>query len=166
MFRNRFRLVTVWHLEATLHEVGALIEELVADASTLLRVWSEVFRNVTVVERGRADGFGRVLDLETKGWLPYRLNWRARCTQVRPLQRYVQSASGDFEGQAVWTLEEAGGGVRVRLDWRLRANKQVIRRFAFLAKPIFTANHRWAMKRGEESLKRELRRLRELARAA
>jgi hypothetical protein len=27
---------------------------------------------------------------------------------------------------------------------------------SFLFKPIFAANHRWAMARGEESLKREL----------
>lgn len=166
MFRNRFHLVTVWRLDATLQEVGALIQDLVGDASLLSRVWSAVILGATVVEPGRADGRGRVVDLETKGWLPYTLRWRARCTHVRPLQRYVQDASGDFEGQAVWTLHETDGGVLVRLDWRLRANKEIIRRFAFLAKPLFTANHRWAMKRGEESLNRELRRRREPARAA
>jgi hypothetical protein len=48
----------------------------------------------------------------------------------------------------------------VTYDWRIRAEKPLLRAFSFVLKPIFAANHRWAMARGEESLALELRRRR------
>jgi hypothetical protein len=48
----------------------------------------------------------------------------------------------------------------VTYDWLLRADKPLLRRLSWLLKPIFAANHRWAMARGEESLKLELARRR------
>ena len=47
---------------------------------------------------------------------------------------------------------------RVEYDWRIRAEKGVLKRFSFLARPVFAANHRWAMARGEQSLRLELAR--------
>jgi hypothetical protein len=35
-----------------------------------------------------------------------------------------------------------------------------LRRLTWLLRPVFAANHRWAMARGEESLRLELRRCR------
>jgi hypothetical protein len=40
----------------------------------------------------------------------------------------------------------------------VRADKPLLRYGSWFVKPIFAANHRWAMARGEESLKRELER--------
>jgi hypothetical protein len=40
----------------------------------------------------------------------------------------------------------------------VRADKPLLRYGSWFFKPIFAANHRWAMARGEESLKRELER--------
>jgi hypothetical protein len=48
--------------------------------------------------------------------------------------------------------------VDILFDWRLDANKPLIRYLSFLLKPIFAANHRWAMARGEEGLRSELAR--------
>jgi hypothetical protein len=45
-------------------------------------------------------------------------------------------------------------------DWRIRADKPLLRYGSFVFRPIFGANHRWAMARGEESLNLELRRRR------
>jgi hypothetical protein len=42
----------------------------------------------------------------------------------------------------------------------VRADKPILRYGSFILKPIFAANHRWAMARGEESLARELLRRR------
>jgi hypothetical protein len=44
--------------------------------------------------------------------------------------------------------------------WRVRASKPLLRRLTWLLRPVFAANHRWAMARGEESLRLELRRRR------
>ena len=92
----------------------------------------------------------------TRGWLPYKLRWESCCTESEPPRRLAITASGDFNGVGVWTLEQDGGFVNATFDWRLTADKPLLRYLSFLFKPIFAANHRWAMARGEESLKREL----------
>ena len=75
-------------------------------------------------------------------------------------------ASGGFDGRGVWTFEQDGRAVDVTYDWRLRAEKPLLRNLSFLLKPLFEANHRWAMKQGEESLKLELLRRRASSDAA
>lgn len=42
--------------------------------------------------------------------------------------------------------------------WRVSAAKPLLRYLSFLLKPVFAANHRWAMKKGEESLRIEIAR--------
>jgi hypothetical protein len=60
----------------------------------------------------------------------------------------------------VWTFTQDGGVVDVVYDWRISAEKPLLRKLSFLLKPLFEANHRWAMARGEESLRLELLRRR------
>ena len=50
--------------------------------------------------------------------------------------------------------------VDLTFDWKIRGDKLLLRYLSFLLKPIFAANHRWAMAKGEESLKLELARRR------
>ena len=50
--------------------------------------------------------------------------------------------------------------VDITYDWRLRAEKPLLRRLSFLLKPLFASNHRWAMAQGEQSLRLELLRRR------
>ena len=44
----------------------------------------------------------------------------------------------------------------ITYDWRIRADKALLKYLSFMFKPMFSANHRWAMAKGEESLKLEL----------
>lgn len=76
---------------------------------------------------------------------------------ARP-NRLELRATGDFDGRGVWNLRQDGDQVGITFDWQLTADKPLLRYFSFLLKPLFAANHRWAMARGEESLKRELAR--------
>jgi hypothetical protein len=48
----------------------------------------------------------------------------------------------------------------VRYDWQVEARKPVLRALTWLLRPIFTANHNWAMRMGEQSLRLELARRR------
>ena len=48
----------------------------------------------------------------------------------------------------------------ITYDWRVSASKPLLRWLTWLLRPVFAANHRWAMARGEESLRLELRRRR------
>jgi len=66
----------------------------------------------------------------------------------------------------VWTFLQDWPVVDVVYDWRIRAEKPILRTLSFLLKPLFSANHRWAMARGEESLALELARRRAISAAA
>jgi hypothetical protein len=101
-----------------------------------------------------------VVDLYTKGFLPYTLRWSFIVTESRGQDGFALEAHGDFEGNGVWTFEQDGPWVNVTYDWRIRADKPLLRRLSFVMKPLFEANHRWAMARGEESLRLELARRR------
>ncbi|HVE47076.1 MAG TPA: hypothetical protein VNA57_10080, partial [Acidimicrobiales bacterium] len=69
-------------------------------------------------------------------------------------------ASGDLEGTGRWTFTQDGPEVAITYDWRVRATKPLLQRLSWLLRPFFAANHLWAMKQGEKSLKLELRRRR------
>ena len=70
------------------------------------------------------------------------------------------SADGDLQGTGRWTFGQDGPEVVITYDWRVSAAKPLLRRLTWLLRPVFAANHRWAMARGEESLRLELRRRR------
>ena len=113
------------------------------------------------LQKGDDDGIGQVYSLYTKGWLPYRLRWNFRVVESRKPFGWTLEAWGDFVGRGSWTFEEDGRWVDITYDWKIRADKPLLRYFSFLLKPIFAANHGWAMTRGEKSLKRELVRRKE-----
>ena len=147
---SEYHFVTRWRVEATREEVAAVL----ADAPALARWWPSVYLSVTK----RPDG---TVDLHTKGWLPYTLRWRFRVTESNPSTGFALEAEGDFVGRGIWTFEQDGCPfVNVTYDWRIRADKPLLRRLAFVMRPLFEANHRWAMARGEESLRLELARRR------
>jgi len=50
-----------------------------------------------------------------------------------------------------WTFEQDGPCVAITYDWRIRADKPLLRRLSWLLKPIFEANHRWAMARAKRA---------------
>jgi hypothetical protein len=50
--------------------------------------------------------------------------------------------------------------VDITYDWRIQAQKPLLRKLSLLLRPVFEANHRWAMAQGEESLRLELARRR------
>jgi hypothetical protein len=162
MFRNAnyFEFVTDWILDGTIEEVRTLIAMATKDPASVVELWSATFLRLDVRTPGDADSRGQVVELRTRGFLPYTLTWRVEMTEVQHLRRYVQVASGDLAGIATWTIEPVVAGVRVRLEWQVRANKPIIRWLAFLLRPLFARNHRWAMARGAEAASRALRAIR------
>ena len=65
-------------------------------------------------------------------------------------------AAGDFVGRGIWSFHEHSDSLDIEFDWRLRAEKPLLKHLSFLLKPLFRWNHRWAMVRGEHGLRREL----------
>ena len=151
-----YHFITRWRVEGTVEEVSDVLE----DAEALVRWWPSVYLAVEVAEPGGAGGVGKVVRLHTRGWLPYTLRWQFRVTESRKPYGWTLEAWGDFTGRGIWTFEEDGPYVDVVYDWKIRADKPLLRYLSFLLKPIFSANHHWAMARGEERLREELARRR------
>jgi len=151
-----YHFITHWRVQGTREEVAQIL----GDATDLPRWWPSVYLDVRVLDQGGADGVGRVVDLWTKGWLPYTLRWRFTTTENNREQGLALRAEGDFAGTGRWTFTQEGDSVDAMYDWRIRAEKPLLRRLTWLMRPAFSANHRWAMQRGEESLKLELQRRR------
>ncbi len=146
MAANEYHFVTHWRVESTIEEVS----ELLGDACDLPRWWPSVYLQVKQPDSGGP------VELLTKGWLPYTLHWFFRVSEWNLPHGFSIEAWGDFEGRGVWTFEQDGPFVEITYDWRISAEKPLLRYLSFLLKPVFSANHRWAMARGEESLKAEL----------
>ena len=153
MATNDYHFITVWRVKSTIEEVS----EIIGDAQGLTRWWPSVYLDINVLEAGGEKGLGKVVDLYTKGWLPYTLRWQFRVTEVRP-DGFSLTAWGDFDGHGIWTFEQDGEWVNITYDWKIKAEKTLLRYFSFIMKPLFAANHRWAMAKGEVSLKLELAR--------
>jgi hypothetical protein len=77
-------------------------------------------------------------------------------TDAQPPSGFSLQAWGDFVGTGIWHLDQEGAWVTITFEWRIRAEKPLLRSLSFLLKPLFAANHRWAMARGMEGLQREL----------
>jgi len=154
MSANDYHFVTHWRVESTIEEVS----DVLGNAVDLTRWWPSVYLAVREIEPGGAGGVGRVVELHTKGWLPYTLHWFFRVTESRSPHGFTLEAWGDFEGRGIWTFMQDGPVANITYDWRIKAEKPLLRNLSFLLKPIFSANHRWAMARGEESLRAELAR--------
>jgi hypothetical protein len=154
MWQSTYHFVSRWRVRGTPEEVYELID----DAAGLARWWPSVYLDVRVLEPGDGARVGQLVSLYTKGWLPYTLRWQFRTTEKRPPEHLALEAWGDFTGRGVWTFLADGPWVDVTYDWQVRAEKPLLRYLSFLLRPVFAANHRWAMAKGEESLKLELAR--------
>jgi hypothetical protein len=154
MANSDYSFLTHWRAEGTPEEVFTLID----DAPGLVRWWPAVWLKAEILEPGDERGIGKLVRFTSKGWLPYILHWNARTTEKVFPERIVLQASGDFEGEGRWSFQADDSQVAIDYRWMIRAHKPLLRYFSFLLRPVFAANHIWAMARGEESLRLELAR--------
>jgi hypothetical protein len=159
---NAYQFISRWRVEGTCGEVA----DVLGDPLALPRWWPSAYLDVWEVRPPDSNGVGRRVKLHTKGWLPYTLRWQFEVVESRYPHGFTIVAAGDFDGRGVWTFEQDGPLVNITYDWRLRAEKPLLRTLSPVLKPLFEANHRWAMARGEESLALELARRRATSDAA
>jgi len=151
---NDYRFETRWRVPATPEEVS----EILGDAMSLPRWWPAVYLEVR--ETGP-----KVYALHTRGRLPYTLRWSFRETRSNAPYGFSLEAWGDLEGTGVWTFTRDGDHTAIHYLWIVHARKPLLRWLSPLLKPVFAANHHWAMARGEESLMREIARRGQLRQA-
>src|SRR5687767_663911 len=98
MTDNEYHFITHWRVRGTVKEVA----ELIGNAPDLARWWPSVYLDVQELEPGDENSVGKVIDLYTKGWLPYTLRWQFRVTEVVRGHSVTLEATGDFVGRGVW----------------------------------------------------------------
>ena len=128
---NEYVFVTRWRVEASIEDVSEILD----DAEGLARWWPSVYLEVKKLPDG-------LIDLYTKGWLPYTLRWQFRISEMAS-NGFTLQAEGDFVGRGIWTFEQDGDWVVVTYDWKIQADKPLLRRLSFLMKPIFAAKTRF-----------------------
>ena len=159
---NEYYFVTEWRVKSTCEEVYRILEK----AEDLQRWWPSVYLDVMETEKGQPGGIGKKVSLYTKGWLPYTLRWNFEVTKAEFPRGFALKAYGDLEGRGEWVFTQEGDTCCARYEWHVLAEKPVLKMFSFLLKPVFSANHHWAMKKGLESLEIELERLKKTAGSA
>ena len=147
-----YHFFSQWDVQGSAEDVY----DLLSDPSSYARWWKEAHYSVKILSHGDDRGVGRTADLEMKGKLPYSLNWRLTCTEAGRPNRFTVVSTGDFVGRGIWTVLEEKGTVHATFDWKIRAEKPLLKYLSFLLKPIFARNHDWVMERGEAGLRCEL----------
>jgi len=156
---NHYRFVTRWRIAATLDEVAAVLR----DPLDLPRWWGSVYLSAVQLVPPGPHGCGQRVRLHTRGWLPYTLCWEMDVVRSDYPRGFAIVAHGDLVGSGVWTFARHDGVVTSCFEWHVRAEKRVLRAFSWLLRPVFVANHRWAMRQGRRSLVREIERRRRAA---
>jgi uncharacterized protein YndB with AHSA1/START domain/quercetin dioxygenase-like cupin family protein len=126
-----------------------------ADARTYPQWWRPVYIDVD------ADGppaLGRVSGQHFKGRLPYHLHTRSTITRLEPPHVVQGDVDGDLRGRGTWTLTPTPGGTHVRFDWRVFADRKLLRTLTPVLRPLFRWNHDWAIARAMEGLEPYARR--------
>jgi len=162
---NEYHFISRWRVAATVGEVS----DVLGNPMELTRWWPSVYLEADELAPPDSRGVGRRVRLLTQGWLPYTLRWEFVVVESHYPHGFTLDAVGDFIGRGVWTFTQDGPFVDIVYDWRIRAEKPLLKSLSGILRPLFEANHRWAMQQGEASLDLELQRRRaagEAARAA
>jgi hypothetical protein len=151
---NQYHFVTNWRVKATEEEVYRILD----DVNEIKYWWSAVYLDVRTIEEGSGEGIGKVVELYTKVFLPYTLLWKFRTTEKRFPNHLALEAFGDFKGKGIWTIKQEADSdyCTIQYDWSIVAEKPILKYLSFFLKPIFSANHHWAIRKGQESFKLEL----------
>ena len=143
---REYVFVDEWDVAAPREAVFAAI----ADARTYPEWWKPVYIDVD------ADGepaLGKESRQHFKGRLPYHLHTRSRIVALEAPHVIEGEVDGDLRGHGRWTLTDTpGGGTHVRFDWRVHADRALLRVLTPVLRPALRWNHAWAIARAVEGL--------------
>ncbi|MCR9121315.1 MAG: hypothetical protein NXH91_03505 [Phyllobacteriaceae bacterium] len=143
-----FDLASCWLLDGSPEEVVALFH----DPMSLTHWWSEVFMRGEMLSGCAANGTGLTARFYTKGLLPHTFQFTARIQDANAPKAVQIRTWGDFDGRCDIFLAAQGDKTRIDIRWQVNVCQPYIRALLGVGRPIFIANHRWAMRRGRLGL--------------
>jgi quercetin dioxygenase-like cupin family protein len=135
---TEYTFVDEWDVQAPPEDVF----DTLADGTTYPDWWKPVYLDV------RTDG--EYTHQHFKGRLPYHLRTRTRTTHAERPCTLQGETDGDLRGTGLWTLTPTTTGTHVRFDWRVNADRRLLRILSPLLRPALRANHDWAIARAIE----------------
>jgi uncharacterized protein YndB with AHSA1/START domain len=120
-----------------------------ADGTTYPQWWKPVYIEV---ESDGPPAVGRKSKQHFKGRLPYTLRTSSEIVRYEPPNEFEVSVVGDLTGRGVWTLTPTDGKVHIHFDWRVIADRPLLRYLTPVLRPAFRWNHNYAIKMAIEGL--------------
>jgi uncharacterized protein YndB with AHSA1/START domain len=142
---GEYVFVDEWDVAAPPHAVF----DALADARTYPVWWTPVYLDV---DAGGPPALGVESRQHFKGRLPYHLNIRSTITRLEPPHIVQGDVDGDLRGRGTWSLTPTAGGTHVRFDWRVYADRPLLRVLTPVLRPLFRWNHKWAIARAMDGL--------------
>jgi mannose-6-phosphate isomerase-like protein (cupin superfamily)/uncharacterized protein YndB with AHSA1/START domain len=121
-----------------------------ADARSYPAWWKPVYIDVEA-DPGPA-AVGKVTRQHFKGRLPYHLRTQTRTVRLERPRLIEGETEGDLRGRGIWTLTPTDAGTHVRFDWRVHADRPLLRALTPVLRPALRWNHNWAIARAREGL--------------
>ena len=143
--RGQYVFVDEWDVDAP----QAAVFDALAEARSYPEWWKPVYISA---ETDGPPEVGRVAQQHFKGRLPYHLRTSSRITRYEPPHVLVADVEGDLRGRGIWTLTQRNGRTHVQFDWRVFADRPLLRLLTPVLRPLFRWNHTWAIARAQEGL--------------
>src|SRR5947209_6428188 len=142
---GQYLFIDEWDVDAPQDAVF----DALADARTYPQWWTPTYLEVD------ADGppaVGCASRHKFKGKLPYTLSTVSTIVSIDRPHRFEVEVVGDLRGHGIWTLSPADGKVHVRFDWRVYADRMLLRTLTPLLRPLFRWNHNIAIRQAMAGL--------------
>jgi hypothetical protein len=149
---NEYTFLDKWIIPAPIEVV---FEELL-HGEEYPKWWSEAWKRVTQIGDIKTATVGAKSEVIAGGFLPYTITLELEIKRIEKPYLIEVVSRGDLEGTGTWRLYAGKDGTAVTYEWRVRADKPLIRFFSPILKPLFKANHNWVMQHGEKALIRKL----------
>jgi len=142
---NEYVFIDEWDVDAP--------QEAVFNALADVRTYPEWWRPVYIdADAAGPPEPGCVAKQEFKGRLPYHLHTRSEILRMDAPNEFEVEVVGDLTGRGVWTLTPRDGRVHVHFDWRVIADRPLLRVLTPFLRPVFRWNHNWSIQRAIEGL--------------
>ena len=145
MASREYSFVDEWDVAAPPEATFAAL----ADARTYPEWWRPVCLDV---DAQGPPALGKVSHQHFKGRLPYHLHTRTKTVCSERPHLLQGETDGDLRGHGIWTLTPIPMGTHVRFDWRVHADRPLLRLLTPLLRPAFRWNHNWAIARAMDGL--------------